>query len=84
MTRRLFCSAFQKRVFTGRDLDPIHTHDLCENWTVTQEHFVGRTFVSIIKRRVYGILLSKVVIGPENRPLKLTSPFSKARRKPGG
>ena len=61
LTMRLPVLSFEKGVFTRRDFDPVHTNNLRQNWTASQrrrKQSISRTPVSIIKRRMKGMLLS--------------------------
>jgi len=78
---RLFILPFKEGVFSRRDFNPVHTHDLSQSKTRKQKRSITRTFVSIMKRRINGMLLSNVVTGPLNKPLKFVSPLSKMREK---
>jgi hypothetical protein len=81
LAMRLFVLPFKEGVFSCRDFDPVHTHDLSQSQTRKQTRSITRTFVSIMKRRINGMLLSNVVTGPLNKPLKFVSPLSKIREK---
>jgi hypothetical protein len=58
LTMRLLVFSFEEGVFARRDLDPVHTYKLRQNWTAFQKNFRTRTPVSIMKRRMNGMLLS--------------------------
>ena len=85
LTTRFLLFGFEEFIFPRWDLDPIHPYHLkrteLESTEKKHTHY-KLTFVSIIKRRIYGILLSYVETSPLNKSLYRHSPLSNTRMNP--